>query len=226
MRKCKITGRVCVKPTIFQITNIAGKEISEESCCEDCFPLAMDGDKKDPNEEKPLETPGDILKHLYSLLAGGEQENPKEVVHPHGIRKCSGCGCTMREISQSGKLGCAQCYETFKTTLEPLLQRNQKGMQHVGKIPKNFLPPEQPQTKEAKLPKVPLSLQIENQESAMAEAVASENYERAAIIRDSIKNLKEREKEIAKLGDQLNELVKQERYEEAAKIKQQIQAMR
>lgn len=226
MRKCPHTGLPCMKPQIFHVTNINGKEITEESCCEDCFPNVVSNKQieaatQEPLEEgvEPLETPADVLKHLMGLLTG--EKPTTKPIESKLLRECPGCKSTIRDISKTSKLGCPQCYETFKGSIESLLERTHKSTKHVGKRPKNI-----PEAEEKPAPKVPLGLQIETQEAALSEAIKVENYERAAALRDSINALKQRRADIAKLGAQLDELVKEEKYEEAAKVKKQIEDMR
>ena len=89
---------------------------------------------------------------------------------------CSQCELSYGEFKKKGRLGCAQCYETFKKGLEPLLEAIHKSSYHVGKVPKGI---ESSISNIAKLRKLKDDLKT---------AITSENYEKAAKIRDDIKH--------------------------------------
>lgn len=89
---------------------------------------------------------------------------------------CAGCNLDIPGIRKLGKMGCPQCYESFKQYLIPVLKRSHEGkIKHVGKIPKrNF----QHQN-------------IKDLKAKLDEAITAEKYEDACIIRDAIKRLEE-----------------------------------
>lgn len=118
---------------------------------------------------------GNIIGHLYS---GQPALSPSEQAGTH----CPGCGLSFTDVRQTGKLGCAQCYKVFQEELEATLRRVQGNVQHTGKIP----------ARSGK--KVLLRRQIENLKTQLQESVINEKYEKAAEIRDSIKEL-ERQQE-------------------------------
>lgn len=93
---------------------------------------------------------------------------------------CKNCGNTYSDFKKRSLLGCSECYENFKTTLMPIVKRVQGNTEHVGKIPKragkDLLKKKEITTLKEKLQK----------------CVASEEYEKAAEIRDMIKELQKR----------------------------------
>jgi protein arginine kinase activator len=94
------------------------------------------------------------------------------------VRGCPGCGTTLGQIRQSGTLGCPECYTTFEGPLAPIVQRAQAGAAgHVGRAPTAATAREAQVALRAKLVR------------ELEEAVASEQYERAARIRDRIHEL-------------------------------------
>lgn len=94
------------------------------------------------------------------------------------VRGCPGCGTTLGQIRQSGTLGCPECYATFEKALSPIVQRAQAGaVGHVGRVPSGASAREAQVALRAKLVR------------ELEEAVASEQYERAARIRDRIHEL-------------------------------------
>lgn len=90
---------------------------------------------------------------------------------------CSGCGMSLPEFQQSAMYGCAKCYDTFRTIVEPLLIHYHGNSQHVGKTPTRG-------GGEAK--KQQDRRQLQKQLDA---AIHEEDYEEAARLRDRIKEL-------------------------------------
>jgi protein arginine kinase activator len=116
---------------------------------------------------------------------------------------CPGCGMTYAQFRQTGLLGCPQCYEAFESQLLPLIARaHEGGTRHVGKTPKAVpggsggtriakpaasapaKPPEAPKPNpQATAEKIALLRKRLN------EAVAAEEYEKAAKLRDELARL-------------------------------------
>ncbi|NLV17321.1 MAG: hypothetical protein GXY50_08985 [Syntrophomonadaceae bacterium] len=92
-------------------------------------------------------------------------------------KTCPNCGIGLNAISHSGKLGCSECYETFREQLEPTLRRIHSNTGHTGKIPKRGAS------------KIIVKRKIEALKTKLQAAVAEEQYEQAAELRDEIKNL-------------------------------------
>ncbi len=101
---------------------------------------------------------------------------------------CPGCGLAFSEFRETGRLGCAQCYETFAEELEPILRRIHGTTRHAGKRP----PREGERYEQASL------LRRLNEE--LERAVGDEDYERAAELRDRIFRAEEEESSPEKRG--------------------------
>ncbi len=92
-------------------------------------------------------------------------------------KSCSVCGATFNDIANSGKVGCAECYKTFKNDLVPYLKRVHGSVKHIGKISdKNQLGEINEET-------------IDSLREELKELISEENYEQAAVVRDKIKKL-------------------------------------
>lgn len=91
---------------------------------------------------------------------------------------CSFCGLTLDDFKKTGRLGCSHCYVSFEAHLSGLLRRLHGGTQHVGKV---YLPPD-PSTGAQQERLVGLRRKLDR-------AVESEDFERAAQIRDMIRSL-------------------------------------
>ncbi len=86
--------------------------------------------------------------------------------------KCEKCGFTPADFKKTGRFGCPHCYVTFKATLQPMLANMHKDTVHRGKVP------------EKALARMSLQRRLHQYEIDLQEAIASENYEEAARIRD------------------------------------------
>ena len=48
---------------------------------------------------------------------------------------CPVCKTDFSKISKTGKVGCGECYKTFKEELYPYLKRVHSSVKHTGKVP-------------------------------------------------------------------------------------------
>jgi len=112
----------------------------------------------------------EILSNVDNNKVNMDNDKIKEIV-------CSNCGLTYDEFKKTGKLGCSDCYEQFKVVLDPRIKSLQVGVKHVGKIP-NMKGKELIRRRKLKTLK-----------EEMQKLIVTEEYERAAIVRDEIKKL-------------------------------------
>ena len=84
------------------------------------------------------------------------------------IEKCPACGYPPLQLQKTGRLGCAVCYVQFSSSLQAALAEAQKGLVHQGKRPNRR------------------SASPEVWRAEMEHLVAMENYEAAALLRDTI----------------------------------------
>ncbi|MCK9217421.1 MAG: UvrB/UvrC motif-containing protein [Firmicutes bacterium] len=91
--------------------------------------------------------------------------------------KCPVCGLSYNRFRETGRFGCSNCYKTFGDRLNPLFRRLHGNINHLGKIPVRT---------GGKMKKV---REIEKLKAALNFAVKNEEYEKAAEIRDRIKEL-------------------------------------
>lgn len=92
---------------------------------------------------------------------------------------CEQCGISWSEFRQSGLLGCEHDYALFEKDLTPLLQRAHEGAtHHVGKVPARRGGTGVP---------IKRSVDLTRLQKELKRAVESEDYERAAKLRDQIK---------------------------------------
>ncbi len=90
---------------------------------------------------------------------------------------CPNCGLTYKEFRKIGRLGCSQCYNAFKQNLRPLLRNIHGSANHVGKRPKRV---SEEMSKE---------LELAELRQALKDAIAKEEFEEAAKLRDKIRQI-------------------------------------
>lgn len=96
-------------------------------------------------------------------------------------KACPTCATTLADIRQTGMLGCPHCYDAFRDELLPMIRRTHGNVRHkAGDEPKKV--------------KQPAPSEKEKLEAELKEAVAAENFEKAAELRDRIRALKEEQK--------------------------------
>lgn len=112
----------------------------------------------------------DMLSSLFEPAAVGRLSN--------SVLRCEKCGCSFNDIVKSGKVGCADCYETFYDKLMPSVERIHGRTQHEGKIP-NGSPVQKKNSR------------IDELREQLQNAVNLQDYETAASLRDQIKALEQ-----------------------------------
>jgi protein arginine kinase activator len=105
-----------------------------------------------------------------------------ENLHPEsgakiGQIQCNECGLRYSEFTQTGRLGCGACYAAFEVQLRRLLRRVHGATRHAGKAP--GAEEKQPSTR----------MVIQRLQDELQRAIASEEFERAAELRDRIQGL-------------------------------------
>lgn len=85
---------------------------------------------------------------------------------------------TYTEFRKKGKFGCSNCYHSFSNLINPVIKSVHGSNLHVGKIPNRSGG------------KIILKKQIQLLEVKLKNAITNEEYEQAAKIRDTIRELK------------------------------------
>ncbi len=94
---------------------------------------------------------------------------------------CPGCGFAFDDLKKTGRLGCSRCYTFFRQEILRNLSSMHKGTHHTGRVPKGML-----EAFEKRQRLEELNLQMED-------AIRTEDYEKAATLRDQIRRLNEEE---------------------------------
>jgi protein arginine kinase activator len=150
----------CNDATVF-LTQIVEGKMQKVNLCDVC------------SKEKGVQDPTGFA--LADLLLGiGAAE---EIEKGGPTQKCPVCGFTQTDFKKTGRLGCSTCYLTFAEGLGSLLKAMHKGTAHVGKVPEHAQRAAQ------------LNDRMQTLNESLKKAVADENYETAASLRDQIKQL-------------------------------------
>jgi protein arginine kinase activator len=148
---------------VIHLTQIVDNQMSTYHLCEGCA------------AEKGLE-PGIQTGNfpLTDFLA----QMGKGLTSDSSADTCAYCQLRLEEFKKTGRVGCSHCYVAFESHLRGLLRRLHGSTQHVGKV---YLPPD------------PTEAQRQQRLSGLRRkldlAVASEDFERAAQLRDQIRTL-------------------------------------
>ncbi len=107
---------------------------------------------------------------------------------------CAECGTVYGAFRETGLLGCAKCYESFRFPLGAYLQEVQGAESHWGGMSGMFsdIVLAEDQTKQnaaRRAERTNRDSEIDRIRSEIEEAIAGEAYERAAELRDMLKPL-------------------------------------
>lgn len=156
------------KPATVHLTQVFNGEKVESHLCENCASQKSGFIFDTVNKFSLPNLLGGMFGANYSLQKVPETATPS---------KCPNCGMRIIDIRQAGKLGCSECYKVYEQELEAPLRRIHGSSQHIGKIPVRGGE------------KVLVRKQIETLKNRLQEAIREEQYEKAAEIRDQVKEM-------------------------------------
>ena len=142
-----------------------------------------------------FDIPIDFSSFLGGFFEDFEKEDFPYLLSSNEEKRCSGCNSTFEDILNRGKFGCPTCYETFENQIDNLLNKIHGSNRHIGRLGK---------------------VNTNNIDDKSNENESKE----VASKSSNTDNLKE--EKLEKLKAELKELVSQEKYEEAAKIRDEI----
>jgi len=120
---------------------------------------------------------GSITDNLFSSLFS-LPENART-----SRKLCPLCHASLEAFRRSGKAGCPLCYETFADELRASIRSIHGSVGHIGRSPR-----ESKQQKETQNEKQNVSdTRLEALKAELKGAIAEENFEKAAELRDSIR---------------------------------------
>lgn len=152
---------LCQQPATVHLTQIVNNKVHKVDLCEACA------------QAKGVTDPGGFS--LADLLVKASL-NPEQT---SAALRCEACGFTQADFKKHGRFGCPQCYATFSTMVDPMLDNMHKGTVHVGKVPSRAI---ERKSREDRLRELEANLQS---------AIKEERYEDAARYRDEINQVKQ-----------------------------------
>ena len=164
--KCHICGR---DNAVVNIRQIIGSEVKDISLCKICAE-----ERGILGKDNKIELSMD--KILGSLLDGEKDEKKAEKTD---TQVCPVCGYKIQDVSKEGRIGCTECVNYFHGEIQKYLTKRGLEASHRGKLPKNL------QTVKS------LLFDREELKTELKQALAQEDYETAARLRDRIKTLEE-----------------------------------
>lgn len=168
-------------------TRIINGEKTEFALCEEC---AMKEGFDDIDFNMPINF-SDFLSDFFE----DDQVLPSFIEKQE--EKCPKCGMTYEDFANNGKLGCAECYNTFSNRLDSILKNLHGTEKHIGRKPKNIL------NKNPEIKNID-NINIDNKNEELKD---------------------EKNKKINDLNKILKQAIKEERYEDAAKIRDEIKTL-
>ncbi|MBC8039175.1 MAG: UvrB/UvrC motif-containing protein [Opitutaceae bacterium] len=152
---------LCTNPATVHLTQIVNNKVHKVDLCESCA------------QAKGVTDPSGFSLADLLLKASLNPDVPTSAV------RCEQCGFTQGDFKKHGRFGCPQCYSTFSSLVEPMLDNMHKGTAHTGKVP------------EKALERRSLQDRLDELETNLETAVKAERYEEAARYRDEINQLKQ-----------------------------------
>lgn len=169
---CQVCGK---KTATTHIKTVVNGKLTEYHLCADCA------------REKGYGSIFSSWNLDFGSLLGGliGTSRPEEKV-----TRCEKCGASFAEIAKSGKVGCAHCYQTFRRQLIPVIQRIHGTTRHKGKTPvSSALRLTENNSQLAEVKESPL----EEKKRQLQKAIEAQEFERAAVLRDEIKEMTDHE---------------------------------
>lgn len=167
------------RPATLHFTNFSNGEKTELHLCEKC---AHEKGEMFMMNNGPGFSINSLLAGLLNIESAFH-DSAKEAFKPQRVLQCPQCSMTFPQFVKIGRFGCASCYTTFKDALTPVLKRLHSGnFTHSGKIPKRIGGD------------IRLRKSLNELKQSLKNLISEEEFEKAAEIRDHIRDL---EKQLA-----------------------------
>lgn len=153
---CDICGE---KDAVIKVRRSWGRQSDELELCEVCATAIG----VEPQADMPTLSVEELVAGAFNTEGEDEED-----------ARCDGCGRLYRDIRRTGEVGCAQCYAVFEGSIRSILERRPSPAQHTGKYPERLLVYKR------------FFVDRERLRRRLEAAVAAEEYEQAARLRDEL----------------------------------------
>lgn len=153
----------CDRPAVVHETRVRNGETHEIHLCE--------MHAKEAGLTVPGQAPIDEVLTQFVVSKGSRKPRASH-------NTCPTCGMSFAKFRRIGVVGCPDCYDAFEKHLGPMIERAQNGgTSHCGKCPRRGGA------------SIDRQLRMQRLIKDLEDAVAAEQYERAAELRDRIQAL-------------------------------------
>ena len=171
VKKCEI----CSAPATVFLTQIINGKSTKFCLCAKC---AQERGLLDPDAFDLAEKLFPNLQGQFGTKGGEDSPAPIPALQSLPLTNCPICSFTLQDYKNVGRLGCSECYHVDEEENLPLLAQIQPDSPH------NVITPARSEKRETE------TQTISDLEQQLSLAVAREDYERAAKLRDQIKQLR------------------------------------
>lgn len=151
-----------LRPASVHLTKVVNGHMTQLHLCQSCA--------QGSGEFQMFPDPASLLQNLLANFVG-----QAAVQQPETSLRCPSCGFRFAEFRETGRLGCPSCYTHFREELEPMLRRLHGTTEHRGKLPRRR-GGEHERTR-----------RIQELRRELQQAVAREEFEQAAQLRDELR---------------------------------------
>ena len=158
--------------TVFYEESINGESRSYSLCQECAAEMKKSGEL---SGFFPFAGFGNMHDQLFGGLFGSVEAQEK-------LRKvCPLCASSFSDLKKNGKVGCPECYKTFGEELSATIHSIHGNVKHIGRAPAKFRKNREKEN------------EIKALKKQLKEAIAAENFEDAAKLRDKIRSMESSE---------------------------------
>src|SRR5208283_232949 len=162
---CDICGK---KKATVHLTEIVDEQMSEMHLCEEC------ARQKSSQMEQQF--------GLADLLAGLSDSNKSAATKESdkvSVLKCAHCGLLYEDFRKFGRLGCGECYTSFKEHLAGLLRKIHGSNKYMGKTPSKYQENQTASLSQGATTALLPTEDLSDLKKQLQSAVAAEDFEKA-----------------------------------------------
>lgn len=158
--------------TVFYEESINGDSRSYSLCAECASKMKKNGELSGLFSFSEF---GGIHDQLFGGLFGISEPFEKTQ------KACPMCASSFSDFKKNGKTGCPECYKTFGDELKSTIHSIHGNVKHIGRAPAKFRKDREKEN------------ELKTLRKQLKDAVASEDFETAATLRDKIRNIEKSE---------------------------------
>ena len=183
----------------FRYTQIINGVKKEMALCDKCA-------KSLGLENLDFNMPINFSSFLGDFFGGTESTDFLPSFTKTTTMQCDNCGTTYDEFIDTGKFGCSHCYDIFADGLDNVLKNIHSSARHVGR-------------------RSNLSLEDRKTVEEDVQKVKGKKTTEVEKNKENAKQNNSKEEKIKQLNADLKKAIKEERYEDAAKIRDEIKKL-